>query len=81
MTKLEKQKEFVRNYFSPVMRQDGFGHFKHGKYRIKMQKICFRFELNTTSGWLCLASVNYKDANDKNLAQFKHHITNLGKGE
>lgn len=79
MSKLKKQKEFVRSEFGKVMTADNWGHFKHNDYRIKMKKILFRFEINRGFGWSRLASVNYKDANAGNIQNIINHIFKVKK--
>ena len=62
MTKLQKQEQFIRNEFGKVMVTDRWGHFKHNKYRVKMQKISFRIEIKVGSEWKNLGTIYYKDA-------------------
>jgi hypothetical protein len=69
MTKMQRRKEFIREQLDKVFVQDRFGHYKHGRHRIKMMKRLFRFEVKTSGGWLRLASVEFMHIDDTSIIQ------------
>lgn len=74
MTKTQKNKQKVREQFGRVFKEDRFGHYKHGNYRVKMGKILFRFETKVSGQWMRLLSVNYNEATEGKIEDLIKHM-------